>query len=125
MALDRNNTNKGYLLVRLFAVFEKVQQDTHPDLNATITDRFYGAASTNPVTVFTQLMRLNRHHLSSYGDKGLKVVREEEIGEIMNAIDSFPAHLDLNAQSYFAIGYYHEKQSFFKTNKSNKPEGEN
>lgn len=123
VALDRTNTNKGYLLGRLFAAFEKVQQDTHPNLNATITDRFYGAASTNPVTVFTQLMRLNRHHLSSYENNGLKVIREKEIGEIMNAIDSFPAHLDLNEQSYFAIGYYHEKQSFFE--KSEKNEGVN
>ncbi|MBR1614464.1 MAG: type I-C CRISPR-associated protein Cas8c/Csd1 [Treponema sp.] len=125
VALDRTNTNKGYLLGRLFAAFEKVQQDTHPNLNATITDRFYGAASTNPVTVFTQLMRLNRHHLSSYENNGLKIVREKEIGEIMNAIDSFPAHLDLNEQSYFAIGYYHEKQSFFdKQSKSENSEGE-
>lgn len=125
VALDRNEENKGYLLGRLFAVFEKVQQDTHPGLNATITDRFYGAASTNPVTVFTQLMRLNRHHLSSYENNGLKIIREKEIGEIMNMIDSFPAHLDLNEQSYFAIGYYHEKQSFFeKTNKSEESEGD-
>ncbi|MBQ7611498.1 MAG: type I-C CRISPR-associated protein Cas8c/Csd1 [Spirochaetaceae bacterium] len=126
VALDRNNENKGYLLGRLFAVFEKVQQETHPGLNATITDRFYGAASTNPVTVFTQLMRLNRHHLSSYENDGLKIVREKEIGEIMNMIDSFPTHLNLNEQSYFAIGYYHEKQSFFeKSNKSEESEGEN
>ena len=125
VALDRTNTNKGYLLGRLFAAFEKVQQDTHPNLNATITDRFYGAASTNPVTVFTQLMRLNRHQLSCYQNNGLKIVREKEIGEIMNAIDSFPAHLDLNEQSYFAIGYYHEKQSFFdKQSKSENSEGE-
>ena len=125
MALNRNEKNKGYLLGRLFAVFEKVQQETHPGLNATITDRFYGAASTNPRTVFAQLMRLNKHHLSNYERLGLKVVREKEIGEIMNMIDSFPVFLDLNEQSYFAIGYYHEKQSFFeKTNKTEESEGE-
>ena len=125
--LNRENKHVGYLLGRLFAVFEKVQQDTHPNLNATITDRFYGAASTNPVTVFTQLMRLNRNHMSSYSsDKGgIRRKMDDEIGEIMNAIDSFPAHLDLNEQSYFAIGYYHEKQSFFESNKSDKSEGEN
>lgn len=126
VALDRNEKNKGYLLGRLFAVFEKVQQDTHPGLNATIVDRFYGAASTNPRTVFAQLSRLNRHHLSSYDNAAFRVNREKEIGEIMNLIDSFPAHLDLNEQSYFAIGYYHEKQSFFeKTNKSEETEGDN
>lgn len=126
VALDRNEKNKGYLLGRLFAVFEKVQQDTHPGLNSTIVDRFYGAASTNPRTVFAQLSRLNRHHLSSYDNAAFRVNREKEIGEIMNLIDSFPAHLDLNEQSYFAIGYYHEKQSFFeKTNKSEETEGDN
>lgn len=126
MALDRNEKNKGYLLGRLFAVFEKVQKDTHPGLNATIVDRFYGAASTNPRTVFAQLSRLNRHHLSSYDNAAFRVNSEKEIGEIMNLIDSFPAHLDLNEQSYFAIGYYHEKQSFFeKTNKSEETEGDN
>ena len=124
VSLDRNCTNKGYLLGRLFAVFEKVQLETHPGLNATITDRFYGAASTNPVTVFAQLIKLNQHHLSNYENKGLRIAREKEIGEIMNSIESFPAHLNLNEQSQFAIGYYHEKQSFFES-KSEKTEGEN
>lgn len=122
VALDRNEKNKGYLLGRLFAVFEKVQQESaDTELNTTITDRFYGAASTNPVTVFTQLIRLNRNHMSKLKSKntGLNIIREKEIGEIMNVIDSFPTHLDLNEQSYFAIGYYHEKQSFYETiNKS-------
>ncbi|MEE0999912.1 MAG: type I-C CRISPR-associated protein Cas8c/Csd1 [Treponemataceae bacterium] len=128
VALDRKETNKGYLLGRLFAVFEKVQQDTHPGLNSTIVDRFYGAASTNPVTVFTQLMRLNHHHLNSYSSEkgGIKRKMDDKIAEIMNMIDSFPSHLNLNEQSYFAIGYYHEKQSFFeKTNKSEPLEGDN
>ena len=126
VALDKNCADIGYLLGRLFAVYEKVQQDTHPNLNATITDRFYGAASTNPITVFTQLNRLNQHHLANYENKGLRTVREKEIGEIMDKIASFPAHLDLNAQSMFAIGYYHEKQSFFnKTENLEKSEGEN
>ena len=129
VALDRNCTNKGYLLGRLFAAFEKVQKESaDTELNSTITDRFYGAASTNPVTVFTQLMRLNRNHMSKLQTKnrGCYINRDKEIGEIMNAIDSFPAHLDLNEQSYFAIGYYHEKQSFFdKPNKSDESKGEN
>ena len=124
VSLDRNCTNKGYLLGRLFAVFEKVQLETHPGLNATITGRFYGAASTNPVTVFAQLIKLNQHHLGNYENKGLRIAREKEIGEIMNSIESFPAHLNLNEQSQFAIGYYHEKQSFFES-KSEKTEGEN
>ena len=125
--LNRENKHIGYLLGRLFAVFEKVQKESaDTELNSTITDRFYGAASTNPVTVFTQLMRLNRNHMSKLQvkNRGLHINRDKEIGEIMNAIDSFPDHLNLNEQSYFAIGYYHEKQSFFES-KSEKTEGEN
>lgn len=114
VSLNRECQDKGYLIGRLFAVLEKVQQDTHPGLNATITDRYYGAASTNPVTVFAQLLKLNQHHLANYENKGLKVIREKEIGEIMSMIESFPSHLTFNEQSMFAIGYYHEKQSFFE-----------
>lgn len=122
VALDRNCKNKGYLVGRLFAVLEKVQQDTHPGLNATITDRYYGAASTNPVTVFPQLLKLNQHHLSNYANKKTKSDRENELSEIINALDAFPVHLTLEEQARFAIGYYHEKQSFFE--KNNKSEGE-
>lgn len=122
VSLNRECKDKGYLVGRLFAVLEKVQQDTHPGLNATITDRFYGAASTSPVTVFSQLLKLNQHHLANYDNKGLRVIREKEIGEIISMLESFPSHLDLNQQSMFAIGYYHEKEDLWgnKTTEENK-----
>lgn len=125
VSLNRECKDKGYLIGRLFAVLEKVQQDTHPGLNATITDRYYGAASTNPITVFAQLLKLNQHHLANYENKGLKIIREKEIGEIMNMIESFPSHLTLNEQSMFAIGYYHEKQSFFEKKETENSTEEN
>ena len=128
VALDRNNENKGYLLGRLFAVLEKIQlESADTKLDSTITDRFYGAASTNPVTVFAQLMKLDRYHMSKLKQKntGLFIKRDKEVGEIVDKIASFPARLDLNEQSYFAIGYYHEKQSLWKTNKSEESEGDN
>lgn len=124
VALDRTNVGTGYLLGRLFAVLEEVQKEVNRinerKLTTTITDKFYGAASTNPSTVFPQLLKLNQHHMSSYGDKqGLKVNREKEIGEIMDKLQTFPSHLMLSEQSEFAIGYYHEKQSFFAANNKN------
>ncbi|MCE5264756.1 MAG: type I-C CRISPR-associated protein Cas8c/Csd1 [Deltaproteobacteria bacterium] len=122
MCLDPANTNVGYRLGRLFAVLEKVQSEANPGINATIRDRFYGAASSTPVTVFGNLMRLSNHHLSKLEKEksGLSVMRKKLIGEIMCRISDFPAHLDLADQGRFAIGYYHQNQNLW-TKKTEKP----
>ena len=92
-----------------------IQQEANPGINATIRDRFYGAASSTPVTVFGNLMRLSNHHLSKLEKEkhGLFVVRKQLIGEIMSLISDFPAHLGLADQGRFAIGYYHQTQDLW------------
>lgn len=114
MSLDENNTNAGYRLGRLFAVLEKIQEETNPGINATIRDRYYGAASATPVTVFSTLLKLKNHHLSKLDNRGRAVNLEKRIGEIMDGIGDFPAQLPLADQGRFAIGYYHQRQDFFK-----------
>jgi CRISPR-associated protein Csd1 len=116
VSLDEGNTNIGYRLGRLFAALERIQQDANPGINATIRDRFYGAASSTPVTVFGNLMRLTNHHLSKLEKEkpGLAVVRKQLLGEIMCGVPDFPAHLALADQGRFAIGYYHQTQKFFE-----------
>jgi len=115
MCIDPTNTNIGYRLGRLFAVLEKIQSDANPGINATIRDRFYGAASSTPVTVFGNLMRLSNHHLSKLEKEksGLSVLRKKLIGEIMCAISDYPSHLELADQGRFAIGYYHQMQDLW------------
>ena len=49
LMLDLDNTNAAYRLGRLFSVLEKIQEEASPGLNATIRDRYYGAASSTPV----------------------------------------------------------------------------
>lgn len=114
MSLDETNTNIGYRLGRLFAVLEKIQEDANPGLNATIRDRFYSAASSNPVTVFSTLLKLKNHHLSKIDHKGRAINLEKRLGAIMDGISDFPAQLGLADQGRFAIGYYHQRQDFFK-----------
>lgn len=113
VSLDIENPNVAYRLGRLFAVLEKIQEEASPGLNATIRDRYYGAASASPVTVFTTLMRLKNHHLGKLDKPGRVVNFERLIGEIMSAIDDFPKQLSLAEQGRFAIGYYHQRQAFF------------
>ena len=114
MSLNEANANVGYRLGRLFAVLEKIQEEANPGINATIRDRFYGAASSTPVTVFSTLLKLKNHHLSKLDNRGRAVNLEKRIGEIMDGISDFPAQLPLADQGRFAIGYYHQRQKLFK-----------
>ncbi|NLW90920.1 MAG: type I-C CRISPR-associated protein Cas8c/Csd1 [Syntrophomonadaceae bacterium] len=113
--LDINQPSVGYQLGRLFAVLEKIQEEANPGINATIKERFYGAACSTPVTVFTNLLRLKNHHLAKLESKGRVVNFERLLGEIMGKLTDFPAHLDIHEQGRFAIGYYHQRQAFFTT----------
>jgi CRISPR-associated protein Csd1 len=100
---------------------ERIQEDAlGGKLNATIRDRFYGAASSTPGTVFITLFRLNKHHMTNLRKEKswLFVKRDKLLGEIINeGMDGelgFPPILDLQDQGRFAIGYYHQRYDFFK-----------
>lgn len=118
MELDTTQPSVGYQLGRLFATLERIQETANPGINATIRERFYGAACATPVTVFTNLMRLKNHHLAKIDNKGLVVYFERLLGEIMGHLNDFPAHLDIHEQGRFAIGYYHQRQAFFTKNEN-------
>jgi CRISPR-associated protein Csd1 len=118
MSLDESNTNIGYRLGRLFASLERIQirkftQNGGKEPNSTIRDKYYGAASGTPASVFGTLIRLSKHHLASIDNVGERINFEKLIGEIMNDISDFPTHLKLEDQGRFAIGYYHQMQNFF------------
>jgi CRISPR-associated protein Csd1 len=120
MALDPSNTNIGYRLGRLFAVLEKLQEEAAfpARLNATIRDRFYGAASSTPVTGFFVPMKLKNHHSAKLAkrDRGLAIAREKLVDEVMDGLpadDPFPSHLSLRDQGRFAVGYYHQRHALF------------
>jgi CRISPR-associated protein Csd1 len=110
--LDTENPSAAYRLGRLFAALEKIQEEAQPGINATIRDRYYGAASSTPVAVFTTLLRLKNHHLAKLPG-GRKAQFEKLLGEVMGGIGDFPVHLNLPDQGRFALGYYHQRQSFF------------
>jgi len=116
VGLDKDQLSIGYNLGRLFAVLEKIQEEANPGLNATIRERYYGAACGSPVSVYPTLMRLKNHHLAKL-HKGRKTNLEILIGEIIEHFNEFPAHLSLQEQGKFAVGYYHQRLDLFTSRK--------
>lgn len=116
VALDRAQTNAAYRMGRLFAVLENVQRSALGRVNASIRDRYFGAASATPASVFPLLLRGSTHHLSvlrkNSSTGGLAVWFEREIGEIMDGLPmDLPRHLTLEDQGRFAVGYYHQRNA--------------
>ena len=110
--LDKDNTNQGYLCGRLFAVLDKVQADANNQ--HTIRERYMNAASATPAAVFATILNLSTKHAEKLAE-GRKVYYDKLKQEIVDKIsaDGFPAHLSLQDQGRFAVGYYHQMQSFF------------
>jgi CRISPR-associated protein Csd1 len=113
MSLDKSNTDPGYRLGRLFAALERIQGAAQPGINSTIRDRYYGAASSAPASVFPILLKLKNHHLAKLDSPALVVWFEKLLGEVFDGIKTFPPRLSLAEQALFAVGYYHQQQDFF------------
>lgn len=117
VSLDKESTSPAYRLGRLFAVLESAQrQALGGQVNATIRDRYYGAASATPASVFPMLLRNAQNHLGRLRKDrpGAAVGLEKDIREIVDGLtDSFPRSLRIEDQGRFAIGYYHQSQSRF------------
>lgn len=125
VSYDPNRQDIGYVLGALFATLEKVQEDSSESkINATIKDRYYGSASSTPLTVFATLIKLSQHHLSKISKikPNRAVYFNRELGEIMNKIDKFPSHLNMEQQGLFAIGYYQKRQDFFVKKEDRQPQ---
>ena len=122
MSLDTERREIAYLLGRLFAVLEKAQLDALGKVNSAIKDRFFSAASATPASVFPRLLRLSQHHIKK-AEHGH--VSDRRISEIMEHVESFPSHMNLQDQGLFAIAYYQQKNALWRKNKiETKPEGE-
>lgn len=119
VSLDTQNIEPAYLLGRLFAAYERIQSDAAGrDLNRSIRDTYFGAAMSNPASVFPRLIQLNQHHMRDLrrGSPGLHVVRDRLVGEIWDGLRgdaALPANQPLAERARYALGYYHQRQAFF------------
>ena len=96
---------------------ERAQQGALGDTNATIRDRYIGAASSTPARVFQPLLRGCQAHLSAIRKNNkywLLRLLESEFDEIVGELlpgggDLLPKTLGMEEQGALFIGYYQER----------------
>lgn len=121
--LNDSSTYLPYLLGRLFAVLENIQQaSVEGTLNTTIKDSYYNAACSTPNMAFERLFRLESAHMKKLKrtKPGLAVRLEAQVTELMGAItETLPARLIPAEQCAFHLGYYHQLQKRYEKKEEN------
>ena len=116
MGLNEETNDTAYVLGRLFAVLEAVQEEANPGVNATIRDRYFNSACATPGAVFPILMKLKNSHIRKIERQkiGKKVYLENLLTQLMGKIEDFPKRLTLEEQGHFILGYYHQVQKRYE-----------
>ena len=93
---------------------ERTQEAANPNINTTIKDRFFNSASATPSLVFPTLINLAQKHLAKLNE-GQRIALDKSIGELSNKLgETFPKQLMLAEQGAFQLGYYQQRQEYFK-----------
>jgi CRISPR-associated protein Csd1 len=112
VSLNPNHESPAYQLGRLFAVLEAAQYAALGRVNASIADRYYGAASSTPARVFAALIRGAKTHISDARKRNRGLWVESRMQDIIARLPpDLPSSLRLEDQGRFAVGYYHERAS--------------
>ena len=109
--LDTTVSQPAYRCGRLLAEIDSIQRDALGKLNATVVDRYFGAASTRPATVFGLLLKNSQNHLGKLRDikPGAANAHDERLAEVMDGLEDFPGTLTLREQGWFCLGFYHQR----------------
>jgi len=141
-AMNEHERNKGYLLGRMFACIEWMQELALGDVGATVTDRYFSAACATPQAVFPRLLKTEVHHYrkAREGQRGgsarwlhgqisqlatwlIGQQNAMQDGEALDAflrrsagrpLAGFPAFLPLPEQGLFTLGYHQQRAERFR-----------
>lgn len=110
--LNSERNHQAYLCGRLLAILEEAQlRSANFNLNRTLVERYYGAASTSPAATFGGLLRVAS--MAYFPDVGREInILVEEVIDRLDAAGGFPKTLTLSEQAEFALGFYHQRALF-------------
>lgn len=104
---NQHLSNAAYHCGALVAVYAAIQKAAMGDVNVGIVERYYASAIQMPALVIGQLSSRSNYHLEKMENTWLADRYKEELQRVSVALGtSIPATLNLEQQSYFALGYY-------------------
>lgn len=136
-AMNPSLESAGYSLGVLIAVMERLQALALGDINASLVDRFFSAASATPRSVFVRLLKNSLHHarkaqdLEENRDRAQAARCSRLIDSILNRFgvvgrqyppktDGLPPRLDLEQQGLFVLGYHQMRYWLWMSNEERK-----
>jgi CRISPR-associated protein Csd1 len=114
VALDPTNTEIGYNIGRLLAVYERVQARALPFVANGVRRRFKGALD-HPERMIEELTVLNFAHLEDMRRNNLKTGWYDKLtGQIFGNIGGpIPRVINEQQRSLLIVGYWHQRAAFF------------
>lgn len=110
---NKDYPNAAYHCGALVAVYVQLQSAAMGDVNAGLSQRYYASASRTPTLVLGQLERMGQVYLDKLahdGKRGIAFKYHRYLNEAYgffgtDAARQLPPALNLEQQSYFALGY--------------------
>lgn len=110
----------AYVMGALFAVYERIQQEANPNINATIRDRYFCLAQDAPQAAFHQLNRLatiqlkqawrrNPRKAAALDDGVKKLMEQIDVESPDDLAHLIPCRFSFVQKNLFIVGYYHCK----------------
>ena len=123
-----NYESAAYQCGAMMALYNAIQREANPTMNATVIQRFYASAIQTPGLVIGRLSQMSIHHLEEIRKKNKRLAAcfEKELADTSARISvPLPTTLNLEKQAEFAVGYYqmcaeinHKKPDWFSGKKN-------
>ena len=111
--LNEDHPSPAYHCGRLVAILAGLQRAALGDVGAGVVQRYYASASATPALVLGRMSTTAQFHLGKLrgeGKKGTYMFYQDRIAGVWSKLreDHLPRTLNLEEQSLFAMGYYHQ-----------------
>lgn len=115
----------AYITGQVFAILERIQY-VATNQKRTITGKFFASASTTPRSIMGMIIRNTQYYLDRLSNdkktRGLAINYKKELGQVLGKLEDFPSTLKLEEQAEFALGYYHQRQTYYESKNKNEKE---